>query len=92
LATARVPQHTRRGETHNSINDIVGAYKSLVAKKCLDISKLKNKTLGKLWQRNYYDHIIRDEKGYQNISDYIINNPSIGLLTSILTNNDTCKG
>ena len=30
---------------------------------------------GKLWQRNYYEHIIRDEQSYQTISDYIINNP-----------------
>ena len=30
---------------------------------------------GKLWQRNYYEHIIRDEKSYNNISNYIINNP-----------------
>ncbi len=30
---------------------------------------------GKLWQRNYYDHIIRNEKSYDKISDYIINNP-----------------
>ena len=31
--------------------------------------------MGKLWQRNYYEHIIRDEKSYQVISSYIINNP-----------------
>ncbi|WP_410479185.1 hypothetical protein [Pedobacter miscanthi] len=31
--------------------------------------------MGKLWQRNYYEHIIRDERAYQNISNYIINNP-----------------
>ena len=30
---------------------------------------------GKLWQRNYYEHIIRDERSYLNISAYIINNP-----------------
>lgn len=29
----------------------------------------------KLWQRNYYEHIIRDEKAYHNISNYILNNP-----------------
>jgi len=29
----------------------------------------------KLWQRNYYEHIIRNEQSYQTISDYIINNP-----------------
>ena len=28
---------------------------------------------GKLWQRNYYEHIIRDEQSYHNISKYIIN-------------------
>jgi putative transposase len=30
---------------------------------------------GKLWQRNYYDHIIRNEPGFVRISEYIINNP-----------------
>ena len=31
---------------------------------------------GKLWQRNYWEHIIRNEKSYANISKYIKNNPS----------------
>ena len=31
----------------------------------------------KLWQRNYYEHIIRNEKSYQHIAEYIINNPKI---------------
>ena len=31
---------------------------------------------GKLWQRNYYEHIIRNEKSYLAISKYIINNPA----------------
>ena len=30
---------------------------------------------GKLWQRNYWEHIIRNEKSYFTIADYIINNP-----------------
>ena len=40
------------------------------------------KTLGwqpfdkKLWQRNYWEHIIRNEQSYQNITNYIINNPA----------------
>lgn len=29
----------------------------------------------KLWQRNYYEHIIRSEKDYHRIAQYIINNP-----------------
>ena len=31
---------------------------------------------GKLWQRNYYDNIIRNDNAYQKISEYIINNPT----------------
>jgi REP element-mobilizing transposase RayT len=29
---------------------------------------------GKLWQRNYYEHIIRGEQSYERIANYIINN------------------
>jgi putative transposase len=29
---------------------------------------------GKLWQRNYYEHIIRNETEYLNIAGYIANN------------------
>ena len=31
---------------------------------------------GKLWQRNYYESIIRDEKSFQRIAQYIRNNPA----------------
>ena len=31
---------------------------------------------GKLWQRNYWEHIIRDEKSLGNIRNYIVNNPA----------------
>jgi putative transposase len=31
---------------------------------------------GKLWQRNYYEHIIRNEKSFHAISEYITNNPA----------------
>lgn len=30
---------------------------------------------GKLWQRNYWEHIIRNEKSYHTISEYIKKNP-----------------
>ena len=65
-----------------TVYDIVGAYKSLVANGCLEIWKSKwagvtpVPLMGKLWQRNYYEHIIRNEQSYQTISNYIINNPA----------------
>lgn len=31
---------------------------------------------GRLWQRNYYENIIRNEQSYHRISNYIINNPA----------------
>lgn len=32
--------------------------------------------MGKLWQRNYYEHIIRNEKELKQKTDYILDNPS----------------
>ncbi len=66
-ATARVAPTT--------VGGIVGAYKSMISNRCLDIYKFKNETMGQFWQRNYYEHIIRDEQSYLRISKYIINNP-----------------
>jgi REP element-mobilizing transposase RayT len=37
---------------------------------------LLRKTQGHhVWQRNYYEHIIRNDKELNNVRDYIINNP-----------------
>ncbi len=53
-----------------TIGAIVRGYKSSVTKQLglLGFDK-------KLWQRNYYEHIIRDEQSYIRISEYIANNP-----------------
>lgn len=31
---------------------------------------------GQLWQRNYYEHVIRDEESLNRIREYILNNPA----------------
>jgi REP element-mobilizing transposase RayT len=31
---------------------------------------------GRLWQRNYYEHVIRDERELNRVRQYIINNPA----------------
>lgn len=56
--------------------EMTGAYKSIAFNACLEIYKSKNEIMGKLWQRNFYEHIIRNEKSYQTIANYIINNPA----------------
>jgi REP element-mobilizing transposase RayT len=58
-----------------TIGDIIRAYKSIVANKCLDIYKSRNEIMGKFWQRDYYDIIIRNQRSYLQITKYIENNP-----------------
>jgi len=36
-----------------------------------------DRAITKFWQRNYYEHIIRDEKDLQNKTDYIESNPML---------------
>jgi putative transposase len=58
-----------------TIGKIIGAYKSLAANEFMKLYKIKNLSLEKLWQRNYYEHIIRDEEDLSRIVEYIENNP-----------------
>ncbi|GEO04805.1 hypothetical protein AAE02nite_24690 [Adhaeribacter aerolatus] len=55
----------------DTIGAMVRGYKSAVTK---NINLICPGTV--VWQRNYYEHIIRNEQAYQTISEYIVNNPS----------------
>ncbi len=59
------------------LGDIVGAFLSITTVEYIRGVKNNNwKPFDrKLWQRNYWEHIIRSEKSYNRISEYIINNP-----------------
>jgi putative transposase len=35
----------------------------------------QNTTVFKVWQRNYFEHVIRDEADYNRIAEYIVTNP-----------------
>jgi REP element-mobilizing transposase RayT len=60
-----------------TIGDVVGAFKSLSTNEYIKNVKQNNwrPFAGKLWQRNYYEHIIRNEESYLKIADYIQTNP-----------------
>jgi REP element-mobilizing transposase RayT len=68
-ATARVAR------TNVSVVDNGATARVARTNKCLEIYKLRNEYMGKLWLRDYWEHIIRNEQSYQNIENYIINNP-----------------
>lgn len=64
--------------TGKTVGDIIGAFQSIVTVEYIRGVKTMGWTPfnGKLWQRNYYEHIIRNEQSYLTISNYIINNPA----------------
>ena len=63
----------------HGLPEIIRALKTFSARKINDLVRagLKPALTGgeKLWQRNYWEHIIRDEQSHQRIADYIVNNP-----------------
>ncbi len=62
---------------NNTLGDMVGAFQSIVTVEYIrGVKNLEWKPFnGKLWQRNYWEHIIRNDNSYQRISNYIQNNP-----------------
>ena len=60
------------GPAARSIGAIVGQFKSIVTKR---INLLRKTPLTPIWQRNYYEHVIRDEENLNRIRQYIIDNP-----------------
>jgi REP element-mobilizing transposase RayT len=66
------------GTTENSIGRILQGFKSITTH--LYIQGVRDHDWepfeGHLWQRNFYDHIIRNKKELEDIREYIMNNPS----------------
>jgi len=54
------------------LSKIIGRFKMNTGKQ---INIMRNTPGAPLWQRNYYEHIIRDAKSYTEIENYIRNNP-----------------
>ena len=66
------PIQRPHGTIPGSLGAIMQNFQSIT---CRKINKI-NKTPGNhLWQRNYWEHVIRDEDGLNRIRHYIINNP-----------------
>lgn len=55
-----------------SVGAIVGQFKSIVTK---HINRIRNTPDRPVWQRNYYEHVIRGDEDFNRIREYIINNP-----------------
>ncbi len=56
--------------TPKSIGSIIRSFKAAITRWCRE-----NSLEGQIWQRNYYEHIIRNESSLNKIRQYIIDNP-----------------
>ena len=62
---------------HNGASRMPRPTNALISKLVSSIKRFTNKQAGfNIWQRSFYDHIIRDEAEYQRIWQYIDENPS----------------
>jgi len=75
-----IPHNTHEGgsrtaptDKRKSVGRLIGVFKTVSTKR---INEKRVTPGNKLWQRNYYEHIIRDDSEYQRIADYIVNNPT----------------
>jgi putative transposase len=72
-ATRRVaPTKEPHTLVSGSLGAILGQFKSITAKR---INALRGTSGVSVWQRNFYEHIIRDENELKIIWDYIYTNP-----------------
>ena len=68
--TRTVPSNQPKGPRRGSIGAMLGAYKMAVARQAT-----ARFGLSAVWQRNDYDHIIRNDREWRAIRDYILSNP-----------------
>jgi hypothetical protein len=61
-----------KGPAKGSLGAMIGQFKSRATKRIWDLPEYDQLPI---WQRNYYEHIIRNEAEWGRIAEYIQNNP-----------------
>ena len=64
-----------------TVMDIVCAYKSLTTRQCKKLLPVD-----KLFQTSFYEHVIRGREDYNEIAEYIVNNPKQWELDKLYSN------
>jgi putative transposase len=63
----------RRGTMNKSLSSFVQGYKAAVTTRINTLRQVRGEPV---WQRNYYERIVRDADEYNRFRKYIINNPA----------------
>jgi len=66
------PLSSRQQRRQMTLSKIIGRFKMLTAKR---INEIRQSPGVPVWQRNYYEHVIRNEDDYGKIAEYIADNP-----------------
>jgi putative transposase len=69
---ARTAEPARTALRRHGLSEIVRAFKTFSARR---INEFRETSGAPVWQRNYYEHIIRDDADYNRIAEYVANNP-----------------
>jgi len=70
--------HVASSEKKSAVNDIVGRFKSLTTTRYIKGVQEFGwpRFTSHFWQRNFYEHIIRDDQEWGRIAEYITDNPA----------------
>jgi putative transposase len=66
-----LPEEKGAASSAPTLGDLVRTFKSMSA---IRVNRLLMRS-GPLWQRNYYEHVVRNERELDQIREYIVNNP-----------------
>jgi putative transposase len=61
------------GPSKHSLAAFIAGFKAAVTR---HINNIRGTPEAQVWQRNYYEHVIRDEESLNRIREYILNNPA----------------
>jgi putative transposase len=73
LAAAASPSHGPKGTIAGSLGAIIQNFKSITSRM---IARVLGRSASPVWQRNYYERVLRNEDELRQLSAYILNNPS----------------
>jgi REP element-mobilizing transposase RayT len=62
------------GGAARPLHAVVGSFKSAVTR---EINELRNTQGAQVWQRGYFDRIVRDETELEALREYVISNPDV---------------
>ncbi len=76
--TVATPSNKTTTRVFPTLGDVVGAYKSLTTVEYVRGVKMLAwpRFSDRLWQRNYYEHVIRHDESLREIRQYILDNPA----------------